>query len=128
METAVAFQALDRGQKPTLFSKRSDRDKERPHSPEREHHRRVAAAMLEVLATAGKEQRELAAARIARAVQKWRGIGKQQITAETIIGWRKQLSSKKDAEYLHIVTATLQDSDPVGAVNHFLKRLQGPDG
>lgn len=128
MRIAEAFHALDRGQKPSLFQKRAEREKERPHSPERERHRRVAAAMLEVLVSVANDALQTAAAGIARDVQRWPGIGREQVTANTIINWRKQLSRKKDKHYLEIVKHALEDSDPVGSVNFHLKRLRGPNG
>jgi hypothetical protein len=126
IETAEAFRALDKGQKPTLFLKRSEREKERPHSPERQRLKRIAAAMLEVLVTIGNETRESAAQRIARYAQHWRGMGTETISGKTIIAWRKQLSAQEDAEYLAVVKATLEEKDPIAKVNHYLERLQSP--
>ena len=124
-DIAEAFDALARGVRPTLFSKRSDKQKERSQSPERRRLQCRAAAMLEVIMKVGKETRQSAASRIARHVKHWRGMG-TKIDGNTVIAWRKQFSRERDEEFNNIVRATLMQPDPVGTVNLFLKRLRQP--
>jgi hypothetical protein len=49
LQIAEAFKALERGNKPRLFAKKSAPEKERERSPERKHIHMLAAAALEVL-------------------------------------------------------------------------------
>jgi hypothetical protein len=52
LQIAAAFEDLDRGGKPKLFSKKSAPEKERERSPERKHIQMLAAAALEVMVRA----------------------------------------------------------------------------
>jgi hypothetical protein len=49
LQIAIAFEDLERGGKPRLFSKKSTPEKERERSPERKHIQLLAAVALEVL-------------------------------------------------------------------------------
>ena len=98
MQIAAAFEELERGGKPKLFSKKSAPNRERERSPERRHIHMLAAAALEVMvkleprtikiSDAEARKREAAAARIARHVNRWPGMGAQQVNGSTIIAWR----------------------------------------
>jgi hypothetical protein len=49
LQIATAFEDLERGGKPRLFSEKSTPEKERERSPERKHIQLLAAVALEVL-------------------------------------------------------------------------------
>src|SRR5215204_5423624 len=85
---AAAFRDLRRGGNPGLFSKKTAREKERERSPERRRIHTLAAAALAVLVTRGVE-RALAADKVARHVNKWRGMRAQKVTGSTVIAWRQ---------------------------------------
>src|SRR3974390_2149344 len=100
LQIAESFKELDRGGKPKLFSKKSDPEKERERSPERKHIQMLAAAALEAMlkltpsnSDIGDEvtsRRNAAADIVARHVNKWPGMGTQQVTGRTVIAWRNQ--------------------------------------
>src|ERR1700719_2823432 len=80
MQIAAAFEELERGGKPKLFSKKSAPNRERERSPERRHIHMLAAAALEVMvkleprsgkiSDAETSKRDTAAARVARHVNR----------------------------------------------------------
>jgi hypothetical protein len=100
LQIAGAFEELERGGKPRLFSKKSVPEKERDRSPERRHIHMLAAAALEVMVRltprASKNwdndggNRDSAADMIARHVNKWPGMAAQEVTGRTVIAWRNQ--------------------------------------
>lgn len=97
LQIAAAFEELERGGKPKLFSKKSDSEKERERSPERKHIHMLSAAALEVMVQL-KENRSNAADMIARHVNEWPGMGAQKVTGRTVIAWRiQQRKLSKDA-------------------------------
>src|SRR5262245_5837466 len=53
LHIAEAFEELEKGGTPRLFSKKTALEKERERSPERKHIQRLAAMALEVLVTLG---------------------------------------------------------------------------
>jgi hypothetical protein len=95
LQIAAAFKELERGGKPRLFSKKSVPEKERERSPERKHIHMLAAAALEVLLKLtprrsniwdnDKSRRNSAAAKIARHVIKWPGMGAVPRTRVSLI-------------------------------------------
>jgi hypothetical protein len=125
LNTALAFAEREKGGNPRLFSKKTEPDKERERSPERKHIQRLAAAFLEVLVKLG-ETREAAAARIARHVNNWPGMGAQDVRGETIVAWWKQYRGRSDRHFLVIVEEILSDPNPLGVVEGVLDK--GPPG
>jgi len=89
-----AFEDLEKGGKPKLFSNKTVPNKERSRSPERKVVQRLAAAALDVLHQLG-DPLDISASKIARNVNGWRGMDAQEVTGATVIAWRKQLSSSK---------------------------------
>ena len=87
LQIAAAFDELERGGKPKLFSKKSASEKERERSPERKHIHMLAAAALEVMVQL-TDNRSNAADKIARYVNEWPGMGAQEVTGRTVIAWR----------------------------------------
>jgi hypothetical protein len=125
LQIAAAFDALEKGGKPTLFSKKTDPDKERARSPERKRIQMIAAAILDVLARLD-DPVTTAADRVARQVNGWPGMQAQEVTGATVVAWRKQLSRSKSKEYRILVEKTLAESDPRGVVEGLLRN--GPPG
>src|SRR5262249_18683580 len=125
LQIAAAFEALEKGGKPTLFSKKTDLNKERARSPERKHIQMIAAAILDVLAQIGDTVTK-AADRVARHISGWPGMQAQGVTGATVIAWRKQLSRSKTKEYGLLVEKTLAESDPRSVVEGLLRN--GPPG
>jgi hypothetical protein len=101
LQIAEAFAELERGGKPRLFAKKTIPEKERERSPERKHIQLLAAAALEVLIKLeprGQSNRNAVAAMIARHVNRWPGMGAQEVTGLTVIAWRNQHRSSRQSE------------------------------
>jgi hypothetical protein len=125
VQIAAAFEVLERGGKPRLFSKKTVADKERERSPERKHIQRLAAAALEVLVKL-KDKRIPAADGVARSVNRWPGMAAQDVTGATVIAWRNQQRRGRDHEFEVIVEKTLAEPDPRSAIESLLQN--GPPG
>jgi hypothetical protein len=132
LQIAEAFAELERGGKPRLFAKKTIPEKERERSPERKHIQLLAAAALEVLIKLeprGQSNRNAVAAKIARHVNRWPGMGAQEVTGLTVIAWRNQhRSSRQSARkpFERVVAAILAEPDPTKKVDELLK--SGPPG
>jgi hypothetical protein len=139
MQIAAAFEELERGGKPKLFSKKSAPDRERERSPERRHIHMLAAAALEVMvkleprnikiSDAETSKRDTAAARIARHVNRWPGMAAQQVTGGTIIAWRnhqRSLSKSERKPFDTVVEKILTETNPRKTVDQLLR--SGPPG
>jgi hypothetical protein len=139
MQIAAAFEELERGGKPKLFSKKSAPDRERERSPERRHIHMLAAAALEVMvkleprniksSDAEPSKRDTAAARIARHVNRWPGMAAQQVTGGTIIAWRnhqRSLSKSERKPFDTVVEKILTETNPRKTVDQLLR--SGPPG
>jgi Xaa-Pro aminopeptidase len=72
-------------------------DSHRSRSALKKHAIAAAAACCEALVELGEDAGE-AAARVARAVSKWRIMGGQEITDTTIVNWRYHLRGSSTAE------------------------------
>ena len=120
-----AFEDLEKGGKPTLFSKKTVPNKERSRSPERKVIQRLAAAALEVLHRLG-DPLDISADKIARHVNGWRGMDAQEVTGATVVAWRKQLSRTKSKEFRILVEQMLAEPDPRSAIGVLLRN--GPPG
>jgi hypothetical protein len=139
LQIATAFQELERGGNPRLFSKKSARDKERERSPERKHIHMLAAAALEVMVrlTPGasniwdedKRKRDSAADMIARHVIKWPGMGAQRVMGRTVIAWRNQQRTLRGAArkpFDTLVGQILAEPNPQQTLDRLLR--SGPPG
>jgi hypothetical protein len=132
LQIAQAFAELGRGGKPRLFAKKTVPEKERERSPERKHIQMLAAAALEAmikLEPRGSGNRNAAAAKVARHVNRWPGMGAQDVTERTVIAWRnKYRSSSKSARkpFERVVERILAEPDPNMTVDQLLK--SGPPG
>jgi hypothetical protein len=139
MQIAAAFKELERGGRPKLFSKKSAPDRERERSPERRHIHMLAAVALEVMvkleprsvriSDAETSKRDAAAARIARHVNGWPGMGVQQVTGGTIIAWRnhqRSLSKSDRKPFDTVVAKILAEPHPRKTVDQLLRF--GPPG
>jgi hypothetical protein len=139
LQIAAAFEELERGGKPKLFSKKSAPDKERERSPERRHIHMLAAAALEVMVKleprsvkitdAETSKRGAAAARVARHVNRWPGMGPQEVTGLTVIAWRNQqrsLSKSARRPFDTVVAKILAAPSPRKTVDQLLR--SGPLG
>jgi hypothetical protein len=139
MQIATAFEERQRGGNPRLFVKKSVPEKERERSPERKHTQMLAAAALEVLVKltprgAGiwddhTRKREANADMIARHVNKWPGMGAQQVTGQTVIAWRNQqrsLDSGDRKPFDTLVEKILAEPNPDKTVMELLQ--SGPLG
>jgi hypothetical protein len=139
MQIAAAFEELERGGKPKLFSKKSAPNRERERSPERRQIHMLAAAALEMMvkleprsikiSDAETSKREAAAARIARHVNRWPGMGAQQVNGGTIIAWRNHQRGliKSDRKPFDTVVAKiLAEPNPRKTVDLLLR--SGPPG
>jgi hypothetical protein len=120
-----AFEDLEKGGKPTLFSKKTVTNKERSRSPERKVIQRLAAAALEVLHRLG-DPVDISSDKIARHVNGWRGMDAQEVTGATVVAWRKQLSRTKSKEFRILVEQTLAEPDPRSTIGGLLRN--GPPG
>jgi len=125
VQIAAAFEVLERGGKPRLFSKKTVADKERERSPERKHIQKLAAVALEVLVKL-KDKRTPAADGVARSVNRWPGMAAQDVTGATVITWRNQKRRDRDHEFEVIVEKTLAEPDPRSAIESLLQN--GPPG
>jgi hypothetical protein len=138
-QIAAAFEDLDRGGKPRLFSKKTVPEKERERSPERRHIHMLAAAALEVsvrLTPRGSrawdedtKKMSHAADRIARHVNKWPGMAAQTVTSRTVIAWRNQqrkLSKAARKPFDLVVEKILADPAPQKELDRLLR--SGPPG
>lgn|SRR5262249_42418940 len=136
---AAAFNDLERGGKPKLFSKKTVLEKQRERSPERKHIQRLAAAALEVLVkltpkgsniwAEDTSKRISAADRIARHVNKWPGMKAQDVTGTTVINWRNQqhrLTGPERKTFDSIVENMLAQPNPKQTVEELLRN--GPPG
>jgi len=139
LQIAAAFQELERGGKPKLFAKKSAPEKERARSPERKHIHMLAAAGLEVLVRLtprgsniwadDRRKRDSAANKVARHVNKWPGMGAQQVTGQTVIAWRNQqrsLSKGDRKPFDTLVEKKLAEQNPRQTVDRLLQN--GPPG
>lgn len=134
LQIAAAFEELERGGKPKLFSKKSVPDKERERSPERKHIHMLAAAALEVLVkleprSTDTRKRDVAATKIARHVNRWPGMEAQEVTGQTIIAWRNQqrsLSKTARKQFDTLVRKMLAEASPSKTVDQLLR--SGPPG
>jgi hypothetical protein len=139
LQIATAFEELDRGGKPRLFAKKSVLVKERERSPERKHIHMLAAAALQVLVRTtppssrawadDSKKRNSAASMVARHVNKWPGMGAQQVTGRTVIAWRDQqrrLSENERKPFDLAVDKILGEADPRKTVDELLR--SGPPG
>jgi hypothetical protein len=137
-QIAAAFEELERGGKPKLFSKKSDPEKERERSPERKHIHMLAAAALEVtlkLTPRGsniwddKNKKRNAANLIARHVNQWPGMRAQEVTGSTIIAWRNQqrkFSKGAKTQFNTVVEKILAEPNPRQTLDELLR--SGPPG
>jgi len=132
LQIAVAFEDLEKGGKPRLFSKKTEPDKERERSPERKHIQMLAAVALEVLVKLGDSAKGTsdgqgsAAAKVAQHVNRWPGMAKQEVTGLTVINWRKQLSRNKNKEYRNLAEKMMDEAEPRRTVERLLRN--GPLG
>jgi hypothetical protein len=132
LQIAVAFEDLEKGGKPRLFSKKTEPDKERERSPERKHIQMLAAVALEVLVKLGDSAKVTsdgqgsAAAKVAQHVSRWPGMAKQEVTGLTVINWRKQLSRNKNKEYRNLAEKMMAEAEPRRTVERLLRN--GPPG
>jgi hypothetical protein len=132
LQISEAFAELERGGKPRLFAKKTIPEKERERSPERKQIQMLAAAALEVLIKLeprGQGSRKAAADKIARHVNRWPGMGAQDVTGLTVVAWRnQQRNSSQSARkpFERVVTAILGEPDPIKKVDELLK--SGPPG
>ena len=92
----------------------------------------LAAAALEVLIRLEPRdpgKRQAIAAKIARHVNRWPGMGAQDVAAQTIIAWRNQYrSSSKSARksFEQVIEKILAEPEPGRTVDQLLK--SGPPG
>jgi IS5 family transposase len=137
LHIATAFEDLERGGKPRLFSKKSAPEKERERSPERKHIHVLAAAALEVLLRLSprganiwdddKTKRDSAANRVARHVNKWPGMRAQQVTGLTVIAWRNQERARiRGRQFNTLVEKILAEPSPRRTLDNLLRK--GPPG
>jgi hypothetical protein len=132
LQIVEAFAELERGGKPRLFAKKTAPERERERSPERKHIQMLAAAALEVmleLEPRGPDNRNVAAAKVARHVNRWPGMKAQEVTAQTVIAWRnQQRGSSKGARkrFEQVVAKIFAEPDPRKTVDQLLK--SGPPG
>lgn len=122
MHIAEAFADLERGGKHNLFQKKTAPVKERDRSPERKHMQMLTGVAVEVFVTTERERVNLAAARVARFVKKWPGM--QNVTATTVLAWRKQHG--ESARFRNILKLALEEPKPLAAVYKLLR--EGPGG
>lgn len=122
LHIAEAFADLERGGKPNLFCKKTASEKERDRSPERKYMQMLTGVAVEVLVTTRKESVTDAAVRVARFVKKWPGM--KNVTARTVLAWRKQ--HRRSPRFIHILKEACKESDPLAAVNTLLQH--GPEG
>jgi hypothetical protein len=139
LSIADAFEDLERGGKPKLFSKKSVPEKERERSPERRHIHMLAAAALEVMVRFtprgsniwGDDTRKRSGAAdvIARHINKWPGMRPQKVTGPTVIAWRNQqrkLSKNHRKPFDTVVEKILAEPNPQQTLDRLLRL--GPPG
>lgn len=137
LQIAGAFEDLQKGGKPRLFSKKSAPNKERERSPDRKHIHMLAAAALEVMLKLGSgrktsdeaNNRNTAAAKIARGVNRWPGMEAQEVSGQTIIAWRNQqrsLSKSARQPFDNVVAKMLAEPNPRKTVDELIR--SGPPG
>jgi hypothetical protein len=140
LQIAAAFTELGRGGKPRLFAKKSDPERERDRSPERKHIHMLAAAALEVMIklTRGSSKvwdydtinnKNDAAAMIARHVGKWPGMATQEITKHTVINWlseQRRVRKTERTQFTAVVEKILAEPNPRQALDRLLR--SGPPG
>ena len=117
---------LDKGVEAELLSRTGA--KERSRSSQRAHLHRLASVYLEVLVETN-EPLEIAAQYVARHVNKWSGIGPQEITGNTIQNWRER--ERRDfgperAKFDDLRGELLRLENPKGEVERLLRA--GPPG
>jgi hypothetical protein len=122
---AEAFEELKQGRQPALFDKTTARARARPQSPEHKRMQNLAAVFLDVLVKLG-DRRDVAAAVVARHAKKWPGMKGVEISAATVVGWRKHFSRTKDKLFKTRVEKTLEEPDPRRVVQKWLRT--GPPG
>ncbi len=121
-----SFVDLERGLDPPLFSKNA-KPRERERSSQRKHLQMLAAVALEVLKEVGTRL-ELAAAQVARAVQKWPAFGPQKITEKTVCNWRDKVRTQTDprnAQFQQLRDHILGQPDPKAEIRKLLNRPPG---
>jgi len=113
LEIMQGFKDLQEGIQPTIFCSNPSIS-ERPRTRERRHHRRFAAALLNALIKLGEPQ-TLASARVARKANTWSNFEKLDLSASTIVNWRKQITrlpkTNEDRKGYEILSATLLSSE-----------------
>jgi hypothetical protein len=122
---AEAFEVLERGGKPRLFSKKLSPVKERDRSPERKLSQTLAAVALEVLVKFGDEL-DPAADKVARHLNNWPGMQVQDVHGNTVIAWRKEQHRLKKPEFDKIFKAVMNEPHPCAEIERLLKH--GPPG
>jgi hypothetical protein len=125
LQMATAFEVLEKGGKPRLFSKKTVPEKERERSPERKHVQRLAAAAPEVLVKLD-DPVGTAANAVARHVNDWPGMSAQKVRGVTVIAWRKQKRRSGDPSFDLLVKETMAEPDPRGTIESLLRN--GPPG
>lgn len=91
-----ALDDLDRGVTAELLNRYAS-DSVRSRSSQKKHLQIMASACLEFLVDKG-EPLDQASARVARLVNKWPGIGNQEISATTVRNWRDTIRAGAPAE------------------------------
>jgi hypothetical protein len=117
---------LDSGVESELLSRRGA--KERSRSGQRVHLHRLASVCLEVLVEMN-EPLEIAANYVARNVNRWPGIGPQEVTGNTIQNWRERERREfgpERAKFDVLRAELLQLDNPKGEVDRLLRG--GPPG
>jgi hypothetical protein len=102
--------------------------KERSRSGERAHLHRLASVCLEVLVEM-KEPLGVTADLVARHVNRWPGVGPQEVTGTTIQNWRERERREFGPEralFDSLRAALLQTDNPKGEINRLLHG--GPPG
>lgn len=135
---AVGFQDLKKGISPEIFSLRGDQ-KKRSRSGEFKHVKRWVAALLETLMVLPDDVRVAKglpsgetnlAAYVARQAKNWPSLREADVSAVTVINWRKHLrATRTEVEALlfqKLCDALLNESDIVSSVIQFLR--EGPPG
>ena len=125
-EMAEGFKDLERRITPPIFSLNPEPLK-RDRSSHRKFHHDWAAAILE-MAIDGGEGEEKAATRIARQVNEWPALRNQEVTATTLINWRKTIRgrSSEDRKPFEEICKALR-SEPDGGKAEIERTLaEGP--
>jgi hypothetical protein len=128
LEMKEGFKDLERGTVPPIFSLNPE-PLIRDRSSHRKFHHDWAAAILE-MAIDGSEGEEEAATRIARSVNEWPALRNQQVTATTLINWRKTIKggSLEERQSFKGICKALR-SEPDGGKAEIERTLaEGPRG